>query len=70
MRMLPRDQWGPLRALAPVEHLDLGGEVRRWSGVRTAGQLVPDTEQMSSCPPSPSPSRDATQTCHSAQAVS
>ena len=28
---------------APVERLDLAGEVRRWGGVRTAGRIVPRT---------------------------
>ena len=36
MWMLPRDQWGPYENAAPIDHLDLAGEVRRWSGVRTA----------------------------------
>ncbi|MFG3713672.1 hypothetical protein [Micromonospora sp. NPDC047730] len=26
---------------APVEHLDLSAKVRRWSGVGTAGRLLP-----------------------------
>jgi catechol-2,3-dioxygenase len=41
MWMLPRSEWGPYEHAAPIDHLDLAGEVRRWSGVRTAGQLVP-----------------------------
>ena len=36
MWMLPRDQWGPYENAAPIDHLDLAGEVQRWSGVRTA----------------------------------
>ncbi|HET9077624.1 MAG TPA: VOC family protein [Acidimicrobiales bacterium] len=36
MWMLPRDQWGPYEHSAPVDHLDLPGELRRWTGVRTA----------------------------------
>ena len=40
MWMLPRDQWGPYEDAAPIDPLDLDGEVRRWSGVRTAGQVV------------------------------
>jgi hypothetical protein len=40
MWMLPRDEWGPYENAAPIDHLDLAGEVRRWSGVRTAGQLT------------------------------
>ncbi|NYD58619.1 catechol-2,3-dioxygenase [Nocardioides marinisabuli] len=41
MWMLPRAEWGVYENAAPVEHLDLPGEVRRWGGVRTAGELVP-----------------------------
>ena len=37
MWMLPRSEWGPYEHAAPIDHLDLTGEVRRWSGVRTAG---------------------------------
>ena len=44
MWMLPRDAWGPYEKAAPIDHLDLAAEMRRWSGVRTAGQVVPDTE--------------------------
>jgi catechol-2,3-dioxygenase len=40
MWMLPRDAWGDYLNTAPVDHLDLAGEVRRWSGVRTAGDVV------------------------------
>ena len=43
MWMLPRDQWGGYDNAAPIDHLDLAGEVRRWSGVPTAGRIV--TEQ-------------------------
>jgi catechol-2,3-dioxygenase len=39
MWMLPRDEWGPYENTAPIDHLDLADEVRRWSGVRTAGQI-------------------------------
>lgn len=42
MWMLPRDAWGEFEHAAPVEHLDLDAEVARWSGVRTAGQIVPE----------------------------
>jgi catechol-2,3-dioxygenase len=42
MWMLPRDAWGDHENAAPIEHLDLDAEVRRWSGVRTAGQIVTD----------------------------
>ena len=41
MWMLPRDAWGEYERSAPIDHLDLAGEVRRWSGVRTAGELAP-----------------------------
>lgn len=41
MWMLPRAEWGAYADAAPVEHLDLPGEISRWSGVRTAAELVP-----------------------------
>lgn len=41
MWMLPRASWGEYADAAPIDGLDLPGEVRRWSGVRTAGELVP-----------------------------
>ena len=41
MWMLPRAEWGEYAAAAPVDRLDLPGEVRRWAGVRTASELVP-----------------------------
>jgi len=41
MWMLPRAEWGDFADAAPVERLDLAGDVRRWGGVRTAGELVP-----------------------------
>ena len=40
MWMLPRDAWGEFERSAPVEPLDLGAEVRRWGGRRTAGRIV------------------------------
>jgi catechol-2,3-dioxygenase len=40
MWMLPRDAWGEYENAAPIEHLDLDGELSRWSGVRTAGRIV------------------------------
>jgi catechol-2,3-dioxygenase len=40
MWMLPRDAWGEYENAAPIERLDLQGEVERWSGVRTAGRIV------------------------------
>ena len=42
MWMLPRQDWGAYERSAPVERLDLPAELARWSGVRTAGQLVAD----------------------------
>ena len=43
MWMLPREAWGEYESAAPVDRLDLAAELARWSGVRTAGQLVPET---------------------------
>jgi catechol-2,3-dioxygenase len=43
MWMLPREHWGAYERAAPVEPLDLDAELRRWSGVRTAGRVVADT---------------------------
>ncbi len=43
MWMLPKESWGELASAAPVERLDLPGEVRRWAGVSTAAELVPLT---------------------------
>ena len=37
--MLPREEWGVYEHEAPSDHLDLVGEVERWSGVSTAGQI-------------------------------
>ena len=42
MWMLPRESWGEYEFSAPVERLDLGAEVRRWGGRRTAGRIVED----------------------------
>jgi catechol-2,3-dioxygenase len=42
MWMLPRDAWGDFESSAPVEPLDLAGELRRWGGRRTAGRIVED----------------------------
>ncbi|WP_377640359.1 VOC family protein [Oryzobacter terrae] len=41
MWMLPRASWGEFEDAAPVERLDLAADVARWSGVRTAAELVP-----------------------------
>ncbi len=40
MWMLPRSSWGEYANAAPIDRLDLPGEVRRWSGVRTASELA------------------------------
>ena len=40
MWMLPRSDWGEYVNSAPVDRLDLGAEVQRWSGIGTAGRLV------------------------------
>ena len=45
MWMLPRDQWGPYEDAAPVDRLDLAGELQRWSGVRTAGHVAVDSDE-------------------------
>jgi catechol-2,3-dioxygenase len=45
MWMLPRDDWGQYESSAPIDHLDLAAERRRWSGVRTAGQIVTSLEK-------------------------
>ncbi len=42
MWMLPRSAWGEHEHSAVVERLDLDAELARWSGVRTAGQVVQD----------------------------
>ena len=42
MWMLPRETWGEFENAAPVERLDLGAEVARWSGVATAADLNQD----------------------------
>jgi catechol-2,3-dioxygenase len=42
MWMLPREAWGEYESSAPIDRLDLAGELARWSGVRTAGQFVPE----------------------------
>jgi len=41
MWMLPRAEWGDHEHTASIDRLDLAAEVRRWSGVGTAGRLVP-----------------------------
>jgi catechol-2,3-dioxygenase len=41
MWMLPREAWGEYENAAPVDSLDLAGEVRQWTGVGTAGRILP-----------------------------
>ena len=48
MWMLPRDAWGDYVNSAPIDHLDLAGEVRRWTGVRTAGEIVMNGDEVRS----------------------
>jgi catechol-2,3-dioxygenase len=48
MWMLPRDAWGEYENSAPVDHLDLATEVRRWSGIRTAGVVVTTSDEVRS----------------------
>lgn len=40
MWMLPRQHWGEYANAAPVEPLELDDELRRWSGVPTAGRIT------------------------------
>jgi catechol-2,3-dioxygenase len=40
MWMLPRSAWGDYESAGIIEHLDLPGEVARWSGIATAGEIV------------------------------
>ena len=39
--MLPRESWGEWEHSAPIEPLDLSGELVRWAGVGTADELRP-----------------------------
>ncbi|MEN9801097.1 MAG: hypothetical protein RLZ37_222 [Actinomycetota bacterium] len=48
MWMLPRNEWGPFENAAPIDYLDLDAEIRRWSGMRTAGQIITADEGMHS----------------------
>ena len=48
MWMLPRADWGDYEHTASVEPLDLDAELRRWSGVRTAGRIVPEAAETAS----------------------
>ena len=45
MWMLPREAWGEYESAAPVDRLDLQAELARWSGVRTAGQIVAESKR-------------------------
>lgn len=45
MWMLPRQAWGEFEHAAPVEPLDLAAELRRWSGVATAGRIVVEPQR-------------------------
>jgi catechol-2,3-dioxygenase len=45
MWMLPREAWGEYENAATVDRLDLDAELARWTGVRTAGQLVPEASR-------------------------
>ena len=48
MWMLPSDAWGEYLNRAPVDHLDLASELRRWSGVPTAGVVVAANDEVPS----------------------
>ena len=39
MWMVPRAEWGEFENAAPVDRLDLQGDLARWTGVRTAHEL-------------------------------
>jgi catechol-2,3-dioxygenase len=41
MWMLPREAWGEHENAAPIERLDLAGEISRWGGTRTLGRITP-----------------------------
>ena len=41
MWMLPREAWGEYENAAPVDRLDLAGEISRWGGTRTLGRITP-----------------------------
>lgn len=45
MWMLPRTDWGAYEDTAPTERLHLDAELERWSGVRTAGDIVPKPDE-------------------------
>lgn len=39
--MLPRAEWGAFENSAPIERLDLGADVERWTGISTSDELRP-----------------------------
>jgi catechol-2,3-dioxygenase len=41
MWMLPRATWGDYENAAPVDRLDLAGELERWGGTSTSAELLP-----------------------------
>ena len=41
MWMLPKESWGEYENSAPIERLDLAGEINTWGGTRTASELAP-----------------------------
>jgi catechol-2,3-dioxygenase len=41
MWMLPRATWGDYENAAPVDRLDLAGELERWAGTSTSAELLP-----------------------------
>ncbi|MCU4185224.1 VOC family protein [Acidiferrimicrobium sp. IK] len=43
MWMLPRGSWGVYESSAPIDRLDLTGEIERWKGVATAGETTAKT---------------------------
>ena len=47
MWMLPREEWGAYENTAPIDRLELDAELERWPGVRTAGRIVTDGQDVS-----------------------
>ena len=39
--MIPRAEWGEFESSAPIERLDLRGDLATWAGVRTAAEMHP-----------------------------
>ena len=48
MWMLPREAWGEYENAAPTGRLDLDAEVARWSGIGTAGRVLPGSVEATS----------------------